>query len=456
MKINILPLLAGLMVLSSVVTSCLDDNKEVEYSDNATITSFSINDIKTTLIDGTDTTVLKVAGDKYAFKIDQIGRRIYNNDSLPYRTDVRKVVAKIGTRVSGSITYGVKGHDGQDSICTWASGDSLDFTNPIVFTVHAPDGMANRLYEVRVNVHQVDPEVMCWNKLDDGSFPGANITGRSKAVGFLNRMYVFSEVGEQVQVASSDNGLAWTSFASLSGVVGKVDCSSICVFGGQLLLIADGEIYVSTDAQSWQKASQQADAVVATSSYKLLAVNQGKFVEGLSSADGIRWTQSEVAVPGNFPTGGYTSVSIPLRSNSKIETVIMLGQDGATDSTTVWSTYSTDMFTWTPYITNMYKYNCPKLDNMALIHYNDLLYVFGGKGVYEGEELTAFQRFYTSENYGLVWKPVSEKMGLPQELNGFEKSFAYWVDEADSLWIMPSDGTAVWRGHLNSLSSQRD
>lgn len=457
MKIKILPLLAGLMVLTSVVTSCLDDNRKIVYSDEATITSFSINDIKTVLIDGKDTTVLRVKGKECVFTINQTERKIFNADSLPYRTNVRKVVVNISTGEPGSyISYGVKGHSGKDSVCSWNSSDSLDFTNPIVFTVYAPDGTTDRLYEVRLNVHQVEPDSLCWNKLDDGSFPGAAITGLSKAVNFQNRMYVFAEVGAQVQVTSSDKGLAWTAFEPLQGLVGQADCSSVVPFEGGLLMVAGGEIYFSTDALNWQKVSRQATGIVAVSKSNVLAVDRNEFIQGSMSDGVMQWSQPGVLLPENFPTGRFASVTIPYALNPEIEQLVMVGQNSSVDSTTVWSGYSTDLFTWTPYVTEMHKYNCPRMEHMALIHYNNKLYVFGGKGQCGEEKLTAFQRFYVSHNAGLVWKPVLENMGFPNELKGFEKSFAYWVDEENYIWVMPSGSSAVWRGRINRLASQND
>ena len=91
MKIKLLPILASLFIASLTITSCLDSDDKVEYSNDANIYGFSINNIKTVLIEGNDTTTFTIKGSDYRFTIDQTGKQVYNTDSLPYLTDVKKV-----------------------------------------------------------------------------------------------------------------------------------------------------------------------------------------------------------------------------------------------------------------------------------------------------------------------------------------------------------------------------
>ena len=60
-------------MVSFVITSCLDDDNNIEYSPDATIHAFALD--------------TAVAFGSYKFTIDQLSREIYNEDSLPVHAD---------------------------------------------------------------------------------------------------------------------------------------------------------------------------------------------------------------------------------------------------------------------------------------------------------------------------------------------------------------------------------
>lgn len=73
MRIKFLSIIASFFMVSFVITSCLDNDNEVNYSPDATIRAFELDTIG--------------YGVKYKFTIDQISRLIYNVDSLPVNAD---------------------------------------------------------------------------------------------------------------------------------------------------------------------------------------------------------------------------------------------------------------------------------------------------------------------------------------------------------------------------------
>lgn len=455
MKIKILPVLISLFVVSFAVTSCLDDDTNITYSDDASITKFSINDIKTVIIEGTDTTTFTVEGSNYPFTINQLGSNIYNKDSLPYRTDVKKV--SISMSATGAyIRYKLKDQSGKDSICTWSATDSLDFTDPIAFTVYAPDGITNKTYEVKVNVHQQDPDSLMWNKIENTNYPGQFISGKQKAVLFKNKVFVFADASSQVAVTYATNANTWSSLMPLAGIDSKADYSSVIVFNNQLFIIANGEVYSSDDGINWQKELVGATSLVSTFSDRLIGINDGKFLEATLVGNNLQWNETGVDVPVGFPVSGFSSVTLPFSTNNVIEQTVMISSsENTVDSTTVWTIYSNQNH-WVNYVTDRTNYNCPKLDNIAMIHYNDALYVFGGKGKNGDEEVEAFQYLYVSQNYGLVWKALMEKVMLPSELLGHNVPFSYIVDSDNCIWIMLSGSEVVWKGRINSLGFNKN
>ena len=112
MKLKVLNIVIGMFIAACAITSCLDaDMAEYEYSSSASITAFSITDSIVTKheialnpdIDLIDTVITtSILGSDYPFIINQNEGLIYNADSLPFGTDVSKVVVSITAD-----TYGI-------------------------------------------------------------------------------------------------------------------------------------------------------------------------------------------------------------------------------------------------------------------------------------------------------------------------------------------------------------
>ena len=109
MKIKFLSFIASFFMVSFVITSCLDDDNNIEYSPDATIHAFAL-----------DTAGLG----SYKFTIDQLSREIYNEDSLPVHADtiIDKILIKTLTTASGVVT--MKDKSGNDSVLN--INDSID------------------------------------------------------------------------------------------------------------------------------------------------------------------------------------------------------------------------------------------------------------------------------------------------------------------------------------------
>ena len=118
MKIKFLSFIASFFMVSFVITSCLDDDNNIEYSPDATIHAFAL-----------DTAGLG----SYKFTIDQLSREIYNEDSLPVHADtiIDKILIKTLTTASGVVT--MKDKSGNDSVIN--INDSIDLREPLTIKV---------------------------------------------------------------------------------------------------------------------------------------------------------------------------------------------------------------------------------------------------------------------------------------------------------------------------------
>ena len=406
MNLRLLNIITCLFITAFIATSCLDDEEYVvEYDSNASIIAFSINDIETkykATVDGKDTTLTTtVTGANYPFVIDQNKGLIYNVDSLPKGTDITRVVAEISA--DGYVFIAAE----TDSI--WEEGDSLDFTKPIQFKVMSMEGSYGQTYTAKVNVHQQDPNLMSWESFE-GNF--SKEINRQKAVYFNQQILVFAEQEDQVAVtiANQDNAKEWTGLQAID-IPAKADYSSVVVWGESLYILANNELYLSTNGIQWtkveteQKLSGLTAGISNENEKKLIGVTTDNVYA--ESKDGLTWL-TYATMPTDFPQANYSYAAYPLATNGDLYRIVLMGQNIVENDTTniVWSQLSTE-HEWTPHAMEENKQNCPKLQIAGMIHYNGMLYAFGGPGK-EGNSEKAFKNFYASNDNGIGWEMITE------------------------------------------------
>ena len=153
MKNKLVLFITGCFAL--VLSSCLksDEIVGVEAIKNCQIHTFSLSHDS---VSGLDTV---------KFTIDQLTGRIFNIDSLPFGTKIEKVVCKIGF-ANSSVIGGVEASPEAYPDSTYylsSLSDSIDFSAPVKFVVHAYDQVTTKVYMAQVNIHQVVPDSMVWS-----------------------------------------------------------------------------------------------------------------------------------------------------------------------------------------------------------------------------------------------------------------------------------------------------
>ena len=461
MKLKVLNIVIGMFIAACAITSCLDaDMAEYEYSSSASITAFSITDSIVTKheialnpdIDLIDTVITtSILGSDYPFIINQNEGLIYNADSLPFGTDVSKVVVSITAD-----TYGIYVVAENDSL--WEEGDSLDFRTPIQFKVMSEMGTYGRIYTAKINVHQQEPELLTWQKMENNF--SKNIQ-KQKAIYLNNCFYVFAEQESQVAMTKSTDGQTWSTLEDIN-IPAKADYSSVMVWGNQLYILATQNLYSSNDGISWEKVEteQAINQLFANihneNSQKLIGVDpEGYYIE---SEDGINWTRHE-KLPADFPKSGHQFVNYTLNTNNKISRTILLGnnEEVSDTTTTVWMQIDSD-HDWTALTMDVETNACPNLENAALIHYNGSLYTFGGEGQKDGT-IEAFSTFFKSIDNGITWEAVTENMIFPEEFTSLYEqakgNYSYTIDKDQYLWIMWSQTGEIWRGRINKFGFEK-
>lgn len=442
----------ALFSLVFVAISCgSSDEEEYELSPYAMLKSFSLGNIRSAYPSftstGEDTLVLKtVQMTAFPFTINQVTGEVYNNDSLPFATNISKVVTQFSVNGVASIYV-----DSLDSYEHFSSTDSLDFTSPRKVRIYSEDAEFYKDYTIKINVHQVDPELMVWNK-----YPAVEGLVPVRAVELGGKMCLYGKDGNGAATVASTalEGVPAWEVSQVSGLPADTDLSTIQLFNGALYAVAGGNVYTSADGAVWTLSASDTGAVAIVGASE----EDGKL--WIAGSQGVLWSEDAAtftvneALPEGFPLYGVSLASYPLNHNKKIVRYMLVGYTAEDKSgePAVWSKLSTEA-KWTNYKNEENKYECPALEGLSVVRYDNYLYAVGGAGTVNGREVAPFNSFYISKDNGIAWKvSTGFYQRLPEELVGNDTPFAVAVDSNNFIWIINS-GTegGAWKGIINRL-----
>ncbi|HIZ27308.1 MAG TPA: DUF5018 domain-containing protein [Candidatus Barnesiella merdipullorum] len=282
------------------------DEEEITYtlSESVRVTSFSLA--------ANDSVLAHL--DTIFFTIDLNGGQIYNADSLPKGTDVSALIANISfDNVAQAKIIMDRGdatkNDTIDYLAT--PTDSIDFTSKVSLVVTAQNGVTEKWYSVKVNVHQIDPDSLYWNTpfgmrtLPCG--PGTTVTAQ-KAVYFKEKVYSFIEVNSTYTVYTTDNPYAdnWTTQElnlPFTPNVKSVQATTDALY----MLSQTGELYRSEDGTNWTSTGQSFYSLVGSWKSRLLGVvlDNGTYKHDCyPRPEGF----TPYPVPANFPITGSSQM----------------------------------------------------------------------------------------------------------------------------------------------------
>lgn len=244
---SLVVLLAAACMLSSCLNSD-DDTTEYNYSKDTAISAFTLGTLNrylhTTSSTGADSIYkTTVTGSYYKMVIDQLGRQIYNTDSLPYGTDAKHVLATI-TAVNNGIIL-IKNVD-SDSLRYYSSTDSIDFSTPRTVRIVSQDGQRYADYTVTLNVRKVPVGTVDWS-LKTTSTELAQLA-ETRALAADGKVFVFGRYnGHTVGYKTlSSDGAAWTLLAQTFS-----EKASVIAKDNILYALDEGKLMASTDGDKW-------------------------------------------------------------------------------------------------------------------------------------------------------------------------------------------------------------
>ena len=429
--------LAALALLSAA--SCnSDDNDESDYvyteSSDTAVTAFTL---------GANSKVLDSLQNVF-FSIDLTGARIFNADSLPYGTPVNKLVVNISTNSASKIFLYVPRPGMADSIFDYmaSSTDSIDFSNgPVRLSVTSQNGVAERNYTVRVNVHKVKADTLAWNMLQSAQLPTTIGKPAAQYTALMDGTFYTVTAGDGGQYCLSttsapDDG-EWTATPFTPGFT--PDVTSLRAAGKSLYMLStDHKLYASADGLTWTATGQSMTYLYGAYGDELMGYCGGAVVAYPSGR--------EFSVPESFPA---SATSLPAEFTAPMslsKQIVVLG--GLTvDGTPCRDAWGFDGRSWarlsvtsnlaagveSPVLVAYDLFDVPST-TWSPVRYPALV-ALGGR-MADG---TVSRQVYISKDWGISWNLAPELMALPKDLPALYCQPAFIHD----ITLYPSDTPAA-------------
>ena len=460
--------IAFISILVVFFVSCLGNGSDTELSSDPHFISLTF--LSNDSIPGLSGAVFTLEHDA-SVEGDSI---IVNLDSLPFQTRLDSVWPVFYFKSTYITRLFQETEEGIDTVylagnSSTTKNDTIDFTIPTKVQNFSADGTAERTYPVKVNVHQVRPELYVWDRLQNQIT--ANSSVNQKAVFFNNQFlfYIGSETGNSLYTAEETNLSAnWQKKATLEFPENRTSLKlRYMVKNEDVLYVTDNEsqLYKSGNGVEWEKVDYnltdgKIHNLLFSMNDALWAItqsNDGNEYRMAHSADGVNWADWGVLPEKNdsrkFPVSNYSALvfrsavgrpkAIVVGGYSESGTLIPVNWIGQVDVN--------NKMIWEPLRQN----TLPAIQDAAVIQYDNKLLLFGG--LQSNGNIIALQE---SRNEGLTWHtPDSTSNVLPENFP-MRSSQSVDVNEASKrIYIVGGkDNTKtysdVWTGKLNRLGFQ--
>ncbi len=434
-------------IIANIFTSCLggdDESDEVfdttTLSGSTAVTSFNLK----------PNSKLLTNIDSVFFSIDLDKALIYNADSLPYGTKTTKLLVNIGTLTGATLEISVKdGTAAKDTTFTYttSSTDSIDFTGKVTLKVTAMDGITSRNYDIKVNVHQVKPDSLMWNKTAMRSLPTNLDVTAQKTIEYAGKTMCLTTDGDKYSLATTEDIYSdeWTITSIEFGFT--PDISTFEASNDAMYILDNlGNLYKSTDANIWSDCEVTWAYIYGGYEEKILGVTKsddGSYFHAIYPEPS---GYSAIAIDSKFPVSG-TSALLTFNSEWSEEPQAMMLGGRLADGSLTGDAWAFDGNTWArisvstpipgiegtsliPYFT--YKTGT---DNWTYTRYSTLIAI-GGK-LSDG---TLNNTVYTSIDRGFHWREADQMMQLPDYI----PAMAYSQGVVSNTTLYGRSATSSW------------
>lgn len=441
--INILVALAS-FVSCLCMNSCNAKEEETVTDDyvsteSVAVTAFSLS---------ADARVMRNLDSVY-FSIDLEHGVIFNADSLPKGTKVVKLIPKITYPSSvKSAVIEMTGGTHREGTVKYHSNvtDTIDFTGKVTLTLSTADDAITKTYDLKVNVHQQDPDTIYWDRMSSINLPSRLPNPADQKTVRYNQ-----NVLSLILESDASYTLATTSDI-FSGVWNKDEIKNpgftpvlrtLTASADNLFLLSDdGNLMMSEDGKTWSAVDNGWNEIIGMYGLTLL----GTRLEGtsLSMTSYPASVYTSIDLPEGFPLTGFTTPIEFTNRWTPDPTIIIFGGYPFADSgkSPAWAF---DGSQWV----NIAENSLPALTGLSVMNYYSYLNNASNGNLKEFEVYLAFggkdedgnlnRTIYLSYDHGINWQRAQEYTQLPESVTA-----GYQVDALAIGTTMESNLSNRW------------
>lgn len=459
--------LSGIVLaMICLCTSCLSSDDEVVTYDDTAVTTFRLGNVRCYR------TVKTAAGEDSTYSytysasttpiyIDQVRRRIFNEDSLAVGTDLSRILTTITTKNNGVALFK---NIADDNWTLYSSADSIDYSQRRTLRIVSSDGQHEASYTVDIVCHKEYADSFSWSRMPNDAAI-ATMT-RMKAAQAGQWMYLMgADDAGSVSLLRSEDGSGWTACSGMPQVT-DMETASMTAIGGTLMIYTDGTIYSTEDGETWTGVTpaEPLKALLGGCGSEIYAIgSDGRIM--VSADNGAQWAPDDmesteyVDNTQYLPATDITLLAEAAKTNAEITRVTMVGNcaDDGYGYAVVWNKVvdasAPQPWTFTPQPWNNYYYTMPRMKGLTAIEYADGILAMGGTAP-DGSG-TAYSKMYYSPDHGVTWH-TQTSMNLPQDIQGAQTAVLVNDGKGSFLVIAANPNAAnadgrcvIWKGRQN-------
>lgn len=422
-----------LLCLGIFATACSKSDsstEEVQFTD-AQILSFNLkaNDSILTSLD------------KVNFSINQYSGDIYNSDSLPFGTILHeKLLAEMSFNGASEAKI-----ISRNDTTNYNSADSIDFTAPVKVIVTAYDKKTTKEYQVKVNIHQNDPDSMIWRKITASIFSSPKTIKTTLVERNLYAVVENSEGMNHLYKSTIDDAANW-SVEGETNIPQSVN--SLTHFQNKFWSVCDNVgLFQSTNGIHWELVNPAVITLLGQINGEMVYIEKKEAYQ-IVSTNFIDYKTIQT-LPSNFPISGFASTTY----TTDIERLIIIGGSNSAHITTnsVFQLYIENgqlrvsgdihakLSSWAP------------RSGAVAQFYNGAIYLFSGSN-----GTAYYNEVFTSINGGVNWKQSTEKAMIPSGFSN-RSHMNLHIDSHNNLWFIGGstqfgESNDIWKAKINKLN----
>lgn len=360
--------------------------------------------------------------DSVFFSIDLVSGDIFNADSLPMGTRIAALAASITTDNASAVTLYVPREGKADSVVNYLehTADTIDFSNgPVRMEVVSLNGLTKKDYRIRINVHTVKSDSLCWGSQAYAELPAVAAATAQRTITQGSTTYTFSTDGTAYSVAATGDFAAWDPAAFTPGF--SMDVNTVTATDNAFYaLAADGTLYTASAAAGpWTSTSRKFASLYGA--YGTEVMGWSTEVNGVPAVVSYP-SMTVVQAPADMPMAG-TSPAITLEATMAEQNQIVVTGGRRADGSLSPDTYGFDGTRWM----KLSQKGLPEgLEGVAVAPYYSLrnktvewrvdvfptLLAFGGRNA-AGE---INETVYMSRDWGMYWQKADSLLQPAQSI----------------------------------------